>query len=108
MLVKEERPLALFVSTAALLLVLALLFAAPVAVTFLRTGLVPRLPTVVLSSGLALLSFLSLACGLILDSVVRGRREAKRSAYLRLPPIATGPAKVVADLSIPHDFRKTY
>jgi hypothetical protein len=46
---------------------------------------VPRLPTAVLATGLMLLSFLSLACGLILDTVTRGRLEAKRMAYLAIP-----------------------
>ena len=87
-LVKEERPLAFFAAAAGLLLALAVLLALPVVATFLRTGLVPRLPTAVLSTGLALLSFLALACGLILDSVARGRREVKRLAYLRLPGVA--------------------
>lgn len=49
---------------------------------FLGTGLVPRLPTAVLATGLVLLSFLSQVCGLVLDSVARGRTEAKRLAYL--------------------------
>ena len=48
------------------------------------SGLVPRLPTAVLSTGLMLLAFLSIACGLILDTVTRGRREAKLIAYLAL------------------------
>ena len=87
-LVKEERPLAFFATAAGLLLALALALAVPLLATFLRVGLVPRLPTAVLSTGLTLLSFLALACGLILDSVARGRREARRLAYLRLPGIA--------------------
>ncbi len=49
---------------------------------FVATGLVPRLPTAVLATGLMLLASLSLACGIILESVARGRREAKRLAYL--------------------------
>jgi hypothetical protein len=53
--------------------------------TFLQTGLVPRLPTAVLSTGLMLLAFLSLTCGLILETVTRGRREIKRMQYLRVP-----------------------
>ena len=57
----------------------------PVFEAYLETGLVPRLPTAVLSTGLVLLSFLSLACGLILDTVTRGRLEAKRLAYLGIP-----------------------
>lgn len=92
-LVKEERPLPFFSLVAFGLLLLSLLLIAPVLMTFLATGLVPRLPTAVLATGLALLSFLSLACGLILDSVSRGRREAKRLAYLAVPGIAaTHPA----------------
>ena len=57
----------------------------PVLVEYLQTGLVPRLPTAVLSTGLVLLSFLSFVCGLILDTVTRGRKEAKRIAYLSVP-----------------------
>jgi len=87
-LVKEERPLPFFSVLALGMLLLSLLLIAPVLMTFLETGLVPRLPTAVLATGLALLSFLSLACGLILDSVSRGRREAKRLAYLAVPGIA--------------------
>ena len=45
---------------------------------------VPRLPTAVLSTGLMLVAFLSIACGLILDTVTRGRREVKLLAYLAL------------------------
>ena len=88
LLVKEERPLLLFGLASALLLLAGLGLGAPVVVGFLRTGLVPRLPSAVLATGLVLLSFLALACGLILDSVARGRREQKRMAYLGFP--ATG------------------
>lgn len=84
-LVKEERPLAFFSSGGVLLLLLAALLAAPVLMTYFETGLVPRLPTFVLATGLVVLSFLSFACGLILDSVARARKEAKRLRYLALP-----------------------
>ena len=50
--------------------------------TYLETGLVPRLPTAVLSTGLMMLAFLSVAIGLVLDTVTRGRREMKLLAYL--------------------------
>jgi hypothetical protein len=52
---------------------------------------VPRFPTFIASATLAMLSFLSLACGLILDTVTRGRREAKRIAYLAVPGPGAGP-----------------
>jgi len=85
LLVKEERPLPFFAVIAALLLLVAAAVFAPVLRTYLQTGLVPRLPTAVLATGLVLLSFLSLTCGLILDSVTRGRKEVKRLAYLSIP-----------------------
>ncbi len=85
LLVKEERPLPFFAVIAAMLLLVAAVVFAPVLRTYLQTGLVPRLPTAVLATGLVLLSFLSLTCGLILDSVTRGRKEVKRLAYLSIP-----------------------
>lgn len=85
LLVRRERPLAFFAAVALGLFVIAVALAVPLVQTFLATGLVPRLPTAVLCTGLVLLSFLSLACGLILDTVTRGRLEAKRIAYLAIP-----------------------
>src|SRR5271156_3587171 len=71
----------------AALLVLAIAaigLAIPIFITYIQEGLVPRLPTAVLSTGLMLLAFLSMAVGLILDTVTRGRRELKLVAYLAL------------------------
>jgi glycosyltransferase involved in cell wall biosynthesis len=84
-LVKEERPLQFFSLCGLVLLLLGIGLGVPVVMQFLATGLVPRLPTAVLATGLVLLSFLSFAAGLILDSVARGRKEFKRLAYLALP-----------------------
>lgn len=84
-LVKEGRPLAFFALIAAALLALGLALGLPVVGEFFDTGRVPRLPTAVLATGLVLLACLSLCCGLVLDSVSRGRREAKRLAYLAQP-----------------------
>jgi hypothetical protein len=83
--VRRERPLGFFASTALALALAAVALAVPLFQTWLATGLVPRLPTAVLSTGLMVLSFLSLACGLILDTVTRGRMEVKRLAYLSIP-----------------------
>lgn len=80
-----ERPL-LFYGTACLLLALVSVgLSAPLLDTYLETGMVPRFPTAILSTGLALLSALSLAAGLMLDTVTRGRRETKMLAYLAIP-----------------------
>jgi hypothetical protein len=84
-MIKEEKPLAFFAAAALLLAVIAIAIGAPIIVTYRHTGLVPRLPTAILAMGLMLTSFLSLSCGLILDTVTRGRKEAKRLVYLSIP-----------------------
>ena len=92
-LVKEERPLPFFALIGAALLALGVGIFLPVLAEYLATGLVPRLPTAILSTGLVLLSFLSFACGLILDTVTRGRKEAKRMAYLAIPAPGAAPPR---------------
>jgi glycosyltransferase involved in cell wall biosynthesis len=87
-LVKEERPLQFFGLAGAVLLLLGLVLGLPVVAEFLRSGEVPRLPTAVLATGFVLLSFLSFVCGLVLDTVTRGRKEMKRLAYLAIPGVA--------------------
>ena len=84
-LYRIERPVLFFGMIAALLSVVALLLSIPLASTYARTGLVPRLPTAVLATGLVILSALNLFAGLILDTVVRARREIRRLAYLAHP-----------------------
>jgi len=84
-LFKAERPLAFFGIGFAACLALALGLAVPLAMTYMQTGLVPRMPTAVLCASLTLLGFLLLVCGLVLDTVTQGRLEAKRLAYLRVP-----------------------
>jgi glycosyltransferase involved in cell wall biosynthesis len=84
MLVKEERPLQFFTSVALLLTTVSLALGWPLLVTFLETGLVPRLPTAVAATGLMILAFVSFVTGLILDTVTLTRREMKRLHYLGL------------------------
>ncbi|MES2709978.1 MAG: glycosyltransferase family 2 protein [Pseudomonadota bacterium] len=83
-LIQRERPLAFFGLAGLALMVVAIVLFIPVLAEFLRTGLVPRFPTAILSAGLVLSGLLSLAAGLILDTVTRGRLEAKRIAYLAI------------------------
>src|SRR5580692_1982283 len=87
-LYRTERPLPFFGSFGTALALGSIGLAIPVFITYLQEGLVPRLPTAVLATGLVLVAFLSIACGLILDTVTRGRREMKLIAYLalRAPP----------------------
>ncbi|MEO8673907.1 MAG: glycosyltransferase [Tahibacter sp.] len=79
-----ERPLVFYTLIATLLSALAVIISIPVFLTFANTGLVPRFPTAILSTGLILLGALSFFTGLILDTVTRGRRETKMLAYLSL------------------------
>jgi glycosyltransferase involved in cell wall biosynthesis len=83
-LFKEEKPL-LFFGIASLVFFLAAgVLAVPIFVEYYATGLVPRFPTAILVTSITLLGFLSLACGHILDTVSRGRREVKRLQYLQV------------------------
>jgi len=85
LLVKDERPLLFFSLAAAVLFCLSIGLALPIVLEFHRTHLVPRFPTAILAMGIMLLSALSLFCGLILDSVARGRAEVRRMRYLDVP-----------------------
>lgn len=84
-LFKQERPLAFFSIGFFACLLVSLGLAVPLIETYLATGLVPRLPTAVLCVGLVLFGVILLSCGLILDTVTRGRVEQKRFAYLAVP-----------------------
>ena len=84
-LLRRERPLAFFGVLSLLLAIGAIALGIPVIDTFIHTHKVPRLPTAVLSTGLMLVAFLSLVTGLILDTVTRGRKEAKMLSYLSFP-----------------------
>jgi glycosyltransferase involved in cell wall biosynthesis len=87
MLVKEQHPVYFFGVFGVLFLLSALILGIPVVLEFMHTGLVPRFPTAILATGFVLLSFLAFGCGVILDSVARGRKEMKRLAYLAVPAL---------------------
>ena len=92
-LYKLERPLPFFGTIGIVLALVSIVLAIPLTVTYVRTGLVPRLPTAVLVTGLMLLAFLSVTCGLILGTVTRGRREVKLLAYLAHNGPGEGPGR---------------
>lgn len=96
-LVREFRPVLFYGGSAAVLCLLALSLAWPVFATYLDTGLVPRLPTAILATGVMLLAFLSATAGLILENVSRGRWEQKRMAYLSLPSVRSARARADRD-----------
>jgi len=86
-LYRSEKPLRFFTAIGGFLALVSIGLAAPIVVTFLEEGLVPRLPTAVLSTGLMIVAMLSVSSGLVLDTVTRGRREMKLLAYLSHPAI---------------------
>jgi len=90
-LYRSEKPLRFFALIGGLLATIALGLAVPLAVTYLEEGLVPRLPTAVLSTGLMILAMLCVSSGLVLDTVTRGRREMKLLAYLAQPAPGQSP-----------------
>jgi glycosyltransferase involved in cell wall biosynthesis len=96
-LLRHERPLQFFGSLAVAAFLLALVLIAPVIRTYLATGLVPRLPTAVLTTGIFIAGALSLTTGIILDTVTRGRRETRFLAYLQYeaPPVMVDGASKV-------------
>jgi hypothetical protein len=109
MLFRDERPLVFFGAFALAFGVAGLALGGSVVVEYMETHLVPRLPTAILATGLMLLSFLALGCGLILNNVARGQRAMKRLAYLAVtasgasvpvfsaqPVPVTGPARQAA------------
>ena len=84
-LYRIEKPILFFGIVALALSALAVILAVPLVMTYMETGLVPRFPTAILATGLVILAALSSFAGLILDTVVRGRREMRRLAYLAQP-----------------------
>src|SRR6201996_433195 len=86
-LYRSEKPLSFFSGIDVFLALAAIVLAMPVFITYFEQGIVPRLPTAVLSMGLMVLAMLSVSCGLVLDTVTRGRREMKLLAYLAQTPV---------------------
>jgi len=83
-MLREERPLLFFSAIGAVFALIAAILGASIVIEFVKTGLVPRLPTALLATGLMVIAFLSVMSGLILDTVTRGRWANKRLAYLSI------------------------
>lgn len=75
-LVKDYKPLPFFSAVAALLFVVAMVLFVPVMVEFNATGLVPRIPTLVVSGFIVIASLLVFAVGLVLDTQGKKARQS--------------------------------
>ncbi len=83
-LARYERPMLFFGAVGGLFAAAAVGLSVPLILTYAETGLVPRLPTAIIVTGLMIIASLCAMSGLILDTVVRGRQEVRRLAYLGL------------------------
>ena len=107
-LVQHERPFSFFGVIAAVFAVIALALGIPVVWEFVETGTVARFPTAILASSLIIIAMLSLVVGIVLNGVLRARREAARLEYLRWPAPAWAPASppsVAAPDAYTHETR---
>ncbi|MGJ7537780.1 MULTISPECIES: glycosyltransferase family 2 protein [unclassified Variovorax] len=83
----SERPLQFFSIIGGLLVLMSVALVLPLVMTYMHTGLVPRLPTAVLATGAMLAAMLSFVCGVVMQAITLGRREAKRLSYLAIPSV---------------------
>jgi glycosyltransferase involved in cell wall biosynthesis len=90
-LYRTEKPLRFFTAIGVFLMLVSIGLAIPIVITYLAEGVVPRLPTAVLSTGMMIVAVLLISSGLVLDTVTRGRREMKLLAYLSEPPVSKRP-----------------
>jgi glycosyltransferase involved in cell wall biosynthesis len=90
-LYRTEKPLRFFTAIGVFLMLVSIGLAIPIVITYLEEGVVPRLPTAVLSTGMMIVAVLLISSGLVLDTVTRGRREMKLLAYLSEPPVSKRP-----------------
>lgn len=83
--IKEERPIFFFSLFCALFMLISVVLAIPVLDYYIKTGLVFKYGTAILSSAFMMLAFLCLTAGFILSSVTTARKELKRLFYLSIP-----------------------
>lgn len=81
-LMKEVHPLRFFGWLALAIMLAAGILMIPILIEYMNTGLVPRFPTVILATGLAVMAMSLLLSGIIVDSVSRRAKEQKRFAYI--------------------------
>lgn len=88
LLVRDERPLQFFSVAAGLCWLGAAILGVPAVLDYFATGFVPRFPSLIVATGLAMIGIVAFAIGLILDTVSRARLEHRRLAYLAQPGTA--------------------
>lgn len=92
-LLRHQRPFLMFGIIALILALISLGIGLPIASEFLRTGLVPRLPSAVLAASLMVITVISFVTGIILDAVAHVAAEQKRLCYLSIPRHTPAPTR---------------
>ncbi|OUS08433.1 glycosyl transferase [Rhodobacterales bacterium 52_120_T64] len=82
---KETRPFVFFSYLTGIAFLISAFFGLPVLIEYFQTGFVTLIPRWILSVGMLMVALVMFVCGLILDSVARGRTEHKRLSYLAIP-----------------------
>ncbi len=91
-LMKNERPFEFFGAVGLALALFAVTLFSPILFNYLQTGLVPRFPTLILTTGLGVCAVLSILAGVLLEAVAISKREMRRLRYLSIPVFETSPA----------------
>lgn len=87
-LYSNERPAQFWGIAGITMFVFSAILMIPIIITYADIGEVPRYPTLIVSIGLLIISFLSITIGVVLRTVTKGRKEAKHLAYLAVPSIS--------------------
>jgi glycosyltransferase involved in cell wall biosynthesis len=106
MLMKETRPFSFFGLISAVFMCASIGFMLPVLSDYVETGLVPKMPSWVLSMALMMISFMIFTAGLILDSLARARAEQLHIHYLSLPSASAGRSAQLSNAESPARVKK--
>ena len=102
---KAYRPLAFFSTVALLLFCLGLLIGSVPVAEFIATAKITHLPSAVLASGIMIIAVISVAIGVILDSINHRVRELMRVVSFQRRPLPTagksGPGETTTQAATP-------
>lgn len=91
-LIRHERPMMFYGIIGTIIAILGVVTGFPVVLDYLSTGLVPRLPTAILAVGIVITAILTWMIGLVLDGVLKSRREFNRLNYLLHTAVGENPS----------------
>lgn len=75
-LFRDYKPFMFFLWVSMLMLVVSLIMVTPVLIEYVQTGLVPRIPTLIVSCIISLLAFMFFFCGVLLEVLVKQHKQS--------------------------------